>query len=80
MASLAVIPQILGVHFQVLDLLSRGCVLVPSFSTVDPVPRTSILLPVYLPVLAPCERVCLPTRAGVIGKDDEGGLKESCTP
>lgn len=46
----------------------------------DLVPRTSTLLPVYPPVLAPCERVCLPTRAGVIGKDDEGGLKESCTP
>lgn len=60
------IPQILGVRFHALDLLTCSlavswCLPFPlCFKAVliwfelDPVPRTSILLPAYLPVLAPC--------------------------
>lgn len=61
------IPQILGLHLYALDLLTYSVAMpwylpfplyvkaVSIWFEQDPVPRTSILLPVYLPVLAPCK-------------------------
>lgn len=71
------ILQILGLHFYALDLLTYSVAMpwylpfplcikaVLIWFEQDLVPRTSILLLVYLLVLAPCKGVCLPMRARV---------------
>lgn len=58
-----------------------GSILVPSLCFErDPVARTSLLLPAHLPVLLPGKECACPLGPEqVLSKDDEGGLKDSCT-